>query len=53
MFASEPGDGGGVIEEVALEALGDAGDGEGEGWGWGGVSGRGHGWGRGLGVRED
>lgn len=50
VLAAEPGDGGGVVEEVALQALGDAGDGEGEGWG--GMGGGWHGWfggGEGLG----
>lgn len=51
MFASEKGDGGGVVEEVAFEVLGDTGDGEGEGWG--GRGGGGHGWVGGLGVGED
>lgn len=49
MFASEPGDGCGVVEEIALEALRDAGDGE----GWSGVGDGGHCWVGGLGVGED
>ncbi len=51
VFASEPGDGGGVVEEVAFEVLGDAGDGEGEGWdGMGGCL---HGWVGGSGVGKN
>lgn len=51
MFAAEVGNCCGIVEEVAWEGLGDAGDGEGEGWGWGG--GGGHGWVGGLEVGED
>ena len=34
VFLPEPGDGVGVVEEVALDGLGDSGDGQRECWWW-------------------